>query len=47
MSMTKAQMRAASTGKTIPAKPNGIIATLKGQIEKAKQTKRYKAWLNG
>ncbi len=46
MSMTKAQMRATSLGKSVPVKPNGILATLKGQIEKAKQTKRYKAWLN-
>ncbi len=45
MSMTKAQMRAASQGKAVPASPNGILATLKGQVEKAKQTKRYKAWL--
>ena len=45
MSMTKAQMRAASQDKPVPAAPNGILATLKGQIEKAKQTKRYKAWL--
>ncbi|WP_026147818.1 NADH:flavin oxidoreductase/NADH oxidase family protein [Robiginitomaculum antarcticum] len=44
MSMTKAQMRAASQNKSVPLSPNGFMATLKGQIEKAKQTKRYKAW---